>query len=271
MGEYRMFTAAEAIAFNPSSDTLASFDADFVLRTRNAHDGHVVREFALSPSDLPIQITYFSPDGRFLVAQKHRSNGIVFDVNSGEVVTRFNERSRWRLGLFRTIRGEGWIDVDRGLELDHEPFSSAPALFTVTGPPRVIRAPVVSHDGRWLAAGCDDRAIYVWDLEQDGPPTKLVGHESQIKSLAFSNDGGTLVSQNFDDTVRFWDIATGAEVLRLGTADERIHSMALSADSRLLALGVERDGRFGLRLHRLSTRSGSAVDGEAATVANPSR
>ena len=37
-----------------------------------------------------------------------------------EAVTRFKEPSRWRLGLFRTTRGEGWIDVDRGMKLDFE-------------------------------------------------------------------------------------------------------------------------------------------------------
>jgi WD40 repeat protein len=60
-------------------------------------------------------------------------------------------------------------------------------------------------DGRRLATGGRDRAVWLWDLERDEEVARLGGHTSFIWSLAFSRDGATLVSGSGDATVRLWD------------------------------------------------------------------
>jgi WD40 repeat protein len=60
-------------------------------------------------------------------------------------------------------------------------------------------------DGRRLATGGRDRAVWLWDLERGGEVARLGGHTSFIWSLAFSHDGATLVSGSGDTTVRLWD------------------------------------------------------------------
>src|SRR5262249_45462945 len=62
-------------------------------------------------------------------------------------------------------------------------------------------------DGRRLATGGRDRAVWLWDLERGEDVARLQGHTSFVWSLAFSPDGKTLASGSGDATVRLWDTA----------------------------------------------------------------
>ncbi len=81
---------------------------------------------------------------------------------------------------------------------------------------------------------------------------KFVGHEGQIHHLVISPDNSTLISHSVDDhTFRFWSIATRAELLKVGTPEEAVLCMDLSPSGNLLVVGVEHNGHYGLRVHRL--------------------
>ncbi len=99
-----------------------------------------------------------------------------------------------------------------------------------------------SPDGRWLAAGSDDRSAYVWDLETDGAPRAFAAHRAQVSALEFSHDSLTLASSAWDDQTRIWDVASGTPL----TAP--VLGGRLSAYSDALAL-IRRDG---LRLWTLA-------------------
>jgi WD40 repeat protein len=60
-------------------------------------------------------------------------------------------------------------------------------------------------DGRRLATGGRDRAVWLWDLERGEEVARLGGHMSFVWSLAFSKGGATLVSGSGDATLRLWD------------------------------------------------------------------
>jgi WD40 repeat protein/serine/threonine protein kinase len=66
---------------------------------------------------------------------------------------------------------------------------------------------VFSPDGRWVAAGCQDRAIYLVDL-RTAAVRVLRGHDDQVFSVAFSPDGRQLASGSWSGQVRIWDLAT---------------------------------------------------------------
>src|SRR5262249_7107976 len=60
-------------------------------------------------------------------------------------------------------------------------------------------------DGKRLATGGHDRAVWLWDLARGEEVARLPGHTSFVWSLAFSPDGKTLASGSGDATVRLWD------------------------------------------------------------------
>ena len=104
-------------------------------------------------------------------------------------------------------------------------------------PPSYVWKPVLSADGRYLAAaeladpyrgvrGPTPSRVFVWDLRSAKPSvTVLSGHTEQVAELAFAGGGRTLVTQDvpFDlavpPTTRIWSVPAGRElVARPGTA-----------------------------------------------------
>jgi WD40 repeat protein len=72
------------------------------------------------------------------------------------------------------------------------------------GDPGPLTAIAVSPDGRFVAAGGNDRAIVLWDRAAPAaPPALLRGHGGIITGLAFGPDGA-LASTGDDGTLRVW-------------------------------------------------------------------
>jgi eukaryotic-like serine/threonine-protein kinase len=96
-----------------------------------------------------------------------------------------------------------------------------------------------SADGRLLAAGCDDRNVYVWDTADWRQQAVLEGHQKQAFRLAFSPVGELLATASWDGTTRLWDPVSGRQlVTTAGTCSQ------FSGDGRRLAF--RRDSRMGL-------------------------
>jgi hypothetical protein len=62
---------------------------------------------------------------------------------------------------------------------------------------------VFGPDGKTLATGSRDGAVWLWDMTSHRQITALTGSVGAVNSVAFSPDGKTLASGNADGTVRF--------------------------------------------------------------------
>ncbi|KAJ3301837.1 general transcription repressor [Blyttiomyces sp. JEL0837] len=136
----------------------------------------------------------FSLDGALLATGCNRTVQ-VFDVRTG-------------------VKTHTLVAVGAGPEYGND-GSGAPG----GGPDLYIRSVCFSPDGRFLAAGAEDRIVRVWELlggnsngNGNGNSSlrySLQGHEQDIYSLDWSVDGRVLVSGAGDRTVRVWDLASG--------------------------------------------------------------
>lgn len=72
----------------------------------------------------------------------------------------------------------------------------------------------VSPDGRTAARG-HARVIKVWDLASGQDIAEVIGHTSDVSSLAFVQGGRVLVSGASDGTVRLWSVPAGREIVQL--------------------------------------------------------
>ena len=75
--------------------------------------------------------------------------------------------------------------------------------------PAAMRAVVWSHDGKTLAAGCDDGEGFVWDANGGGARAVLHGHHRPLIRLQFSPHDDLLASDGWDGRIWLWDPRDG--------------------------------------------------------------
>jgi len=238
------------IPFSPDGNEVALLVSGTIVR-RDSRTGEILSAWP-KPNGPPMGTLWFSSEGRSLVTTLADYQCFVLDRQSGEVIEHSPASSLACLGMFHTNHGDLLVQTDSlSRKCLLRSSLAMPPILTLAGPTERLSIARVSPDGRYLAAASEDHIIYVWDLDQSGSPSKLVGHEAGIVKLCFAPDGGTILSHSTDGTVRFWHISTRAELLKLGTPEEPVICMDLHPAGNLLVLGVERRGAYGLQIHRL--------------------
>ncbi len=69
-----------------------------------------------------------------------------------------------------------------------------------------------SFDGKRIASGTANNAVYIWDAETGKLLRSLLGHSGPVTSVAFNVRGEKIVSGSDDKTVRIWEVQTGKEI-----------------------------------------------------------
>ncbi|KAL6834132.1 hypothetical protein J3E69DRAFT_353489 [Trichoderma sp. SZMC 28015] len=67
-----------------------------------------------------------------------------------------------------------------------------------------------SPDGRYLASGCRDGTLWLWDAVTGAKQRILEGHGKSVNSIDFSPKEELIVSGSTDGTIRLWNSITGA-------------------------------------------------------------
>jgi WD40 repeat protein len=101
-----------------------------------------------------------------------------------------------------------------------------------------VRSLAISRDGRWIADGADDGAMFLRDLVT-GRVHSLRGHRGRIRHVEFSRDGTWLLSSDSDGIVRRWNVSTmqgglldghGAAATKVAASPDGARLAAVDAD-----------------------------------------
>ncbi len=106
-----------------------------------------------------------------------------------------------------------------------------------------MRPLAFSHDGKWIAMGCADRSIRLWDVSSGREARRLACRSSMVH-LAFSPDGKMLAAEELSGGIGLWDPAGGRS---LGTRGkfQAVGALAFSNDGKTLTALVPVDGQRG--------------------------
>ncbi len=66
-----------------------------------------------------------------------------------------------------------------------------------------------SSEGKYLAVGCEDGHIFIWNALNGEKRSEFQGHRDTVVSLGFSHSGWLLGSSSWDGQFRLWDLAAG--------------------------------------------------------------
>jgi eukaryotic-like serine/threonine-protein kinase len=261
--EWRSIRYGWGSRFSPDGSELLVFEGGDSIHIRNASNGAITKSHSIGARTWIN--AHYSRDGRTLhfdCEASHRPDGtplpiserrqcFVWDRAGNSFCQQPTTTEYDRLGHFRTRFGDLWLDALRHHDCLLRESDATESGIVLMGSTGVAGAGDVSNDGRWAAVAAADGVVYYWDLQEPTKPRRLAGHVGPVADVRFAPDSRTLLSRGSNGVVRFWHLETHAELLTLGTPDEKISRMDLSPDGLILALGVERDGHYGLRIHRL--------------------
>lgn len=159
------------------------------------------------------------------------------------------EQERGKMQVKRTNETQA-VDVPSGFFAvapanSGDPFASQPMPKPSTQARLVLKDGVgnvhqaaYSHDGNYLAAGCNDGTVKVWNMAAAGLPLPAIkiGGKGAVKAIAYSPDGALFAAAVGEEkAVKLFAVATGKELAALKGSKAAVACLAFSANGHLLA------------------------------------
>lgn len=238
--------------------TVAIAGGDGLIEFRDSATNRLLASSQMpGPRNLDPVSANFSPDERLLAMVEQQSNhprqGLIWEVASGRVMTRFEAPFHEDLGWVNLLAGGRFVTESRRpnadewivrlWELEHD----RPRMLSVLS--QGNRTLERSSDGRQLALRESDRLMIVETAH--GSIRHVLYDEvpfSHDMHNAFSSDGSTLLDVQ-GRRLTFWDTATGSRraslTLKRGQMLSYL-SLMLSPDGRTVAIGNLKSGTLTL-------------------------
>lgn len=183
----------------------------------------------------------FSPDGRWLISAANDRTMRVWDVETGDVLYRFERSMGHVQAVVSAPDGKMLVSGSDDSIVRVWDIENNEEVRRFIGHTGLVSSVAFSPDGQAIVSGSHDKTVRVWDMQTGQEHRRFVGHTGRVTSVAFSPDGQQCLSASQDGTVRVWDIATGTELRRFWGHTQTVQSVSYSPDGRL-ALSSSQDG-----------------------------
>ncbi len=246
------------VAFSPDGRIVAGLEGHGRIQLWDRQTGEFRRLTGVSNGGrLPdlaggVGAIAFSPDGRSLAGPGPDASLVLYAVDTGRSILRFE-------GSPDAVQELAWSPDGRTLVValskhvmrvwDARDGHLIHRSFGGHGGP--VASVAFSPDGRTIASASYDRTVKLWSPEDPlRPRAVLEGHTDEVRAVAFSPDGRRIASAGLDHTLRIWDARSGAELDVIRGHTGWVMSLAYAPDGATGRDGLRR--RDGPRLgHRL--------------------
>ncbi|MGO9922560.1 MAG: protein kinase domain-containing protein [Isosphaeraceae bacterium] len=237
------------VAFSPDGQTLAGLEGNGRIHFWDRHTGQSLRTtgvtsldqtFDLSPES-GVHALAFGPDGRFLAGPGADASLVLYAVDTGLPICRFEGDKRAILGLAwspdgRTLVGALSAHVMRVWDT-RDGRLIRKAFGEHRGP---VAAVAFSPDGRTIASAGYDHSVKLWSPEDPRHPRAVIeGHTDELRAVGFSPDGQRIVSAGLDRTLRVWDTGSGAALAVIRGHTSSVTSLAWLPGGAQVATGSD--------------------------------
>ncbi len=208
-----------AVALDSRGTLLASSGPDGPLRILRA-SGQLVRP--IDPGFGGITAVALSPDGRLAAAAGASGQGGVWDVGTGDEVTRFAGPSGRILSVAFSPDGAYVATTNRRTHEARIWGVSDGRTRWVLGHIAVVHDASFSQDGRWIVTAGPQRVV-LWEMATGKQVLRLQGGKGQFLAARFSADGRSILTANADGTLGRWQCSICAGITGLrAQAEERL-------------------------------------------------
>ena len=197
----------------------------------------------------------FHPDGRTFLTSSFDATLARWDLESGEVLQRFEGHTQLVQDL--AISPDGKIVYSASEDGTVRVWEVSNGKLLATYRPLdeydfLLFAVAVSPDGSRILVGAgnfetdygpEQARIVLMDASTGEILQELVGHTTLINSIALSSDGRYALSSSEDQTVRLWEVDTGEQLAVLTGHTGWVWEVAFSPDG-LTGYSTATDGSF---------------------------
>lgn len=156
----------------------------------------------------------YSSDGKSIISGSKDGNIRIWKIETGELmkVYQLNNLSDMQTLCVNPSKEEVAVALGKGIIKMWNITKRAKNKTIVVGL-EGFEAVCYSPNGRYIAYGGDDDAIYIWDIETSKDLNySFVGHKKKVTSVCYSPDGKYIVSGSGDGTIRIWNAENGQQI-----------------------------------------------------------
>ncbi|MGO6840426.1 hypothetical protein GUK34_28395 [Rhizobium leguminosarum] len=242
-------SSVDAVAISPNGKYLLT--ASDQLRLWELHSGRFIRSIDFPQYMGSISAIAFAPSGDSFATRdtdgtvdvwtfpglEHSDRGQVLGVPDGRLV--FGPDGTLEVVGRKTLAistdRKLWATTDGEIGIAKIWSSTSKLSHVLSGSKWNQCILAFSLDNKWLASGCSDNVIRIWNSETGDLARALAGHSDLVTSLAFAPDGRILVSGSQDKTAKVWDLASGNLIRTIQGAMPSVNNVAFSPDGKWFA------------------------------------
>ena len=291
-----------SVVFSPDGSSIATSSDDKTARLWKLSNGMMTRLEGYTSDVTQVE---FSPDGQLVVsASKDRS--IKLWSESGNFIRNLVGDRGWKFDAKFSPNGQEVASVGingavqrwkpDGTLIETLPQSSkdavqslaySPLYLAAGGQDKQVRlwntegalirmwvaheAPIqkiaFSRDGQTIASSSSNGTIKLWDVNNGKFLASLVGHQGEVRAIAFSNS--MIATGGLDQVIKLWKL-DGTLIKTLNGHQDNIYSVAFSPDGKTIAsASLDKTIKLWTDEGRLITTLSGHTDGVRSVAFNP--